>query len=108
MAISKDAQSKQDETALKWLPVILTDRQWGQAIGDGDGHSHWTYRGSELSVCCGQVADMRNLLIRCRGAKGLHLIDRDQLQLLIDAHGHPGGATLRLLGAQLGIEWKER
>ena len=104
MKSSKEATTKQ-AAALEWLPVILTDEQWNQAIGNGECHSHLS---SELSVCCELVADMRNLLLRCRGARGLHVIDHDQLQRLINFHGHPGGATLRLLGAQLGIEWKEK
>lgn len=76
---------KEAEKEAKFYPVKnISDKMWYEAIGDRDND----IEECELSSCCSNISDTRDLLIKCKKNKGLVGLEADWIKCLLESSGH--------------------
>jgi len=76
--------------ASKFLEVKVDEETWKIAIGDReaeDENSPYNLQNCNLSICCADISEARDILIFCRKYNGLIAHDRNELADLVNGHG---------------------
>lgn len=77
--------AKEAVTASKWTPIKFSDDEWLRLIGDRDIED--SIEEAELSPCCAEISDIRDMLFNVKRRKGVMEIDREMLINSIKNHG---------------------
>lgn len=94
-----------DCSAEDWQKItgMLAD---GTRVEDDNNPQLASIDNSELTPCCANISDVRDLLFKCWQQGGLYQLDRDTIGVLLAGHESPLTLLrLRKVLKQLGIDW---
>lgn len=92
VVMEKDFYSDKNKAqqASEFLEVNVEEEAWKLAIGDRsieDENSPYLLGNCNLSLCCANLSEARDILLYCKNNKGLVVHDRDELAGLLNGHG---------------------